>query len=91
MNPRELIQCLYRHGITIELAPDGAIAADGPDDLLTPDVVAGLRAQRAELIDALQVMRDEYEERAAIIEYVSNWPRDAAERAARREVYEGRP
>lgn len=88
MNARDVIIAAHRAGVHINLVK-GVVTVDGPETVLTDEALAWLRAQKDELRTMLAIMRDEAEERAAILEFECDWPRDAAERCAVREVYWG--
>ena len=85
----------------VRIAADGeGLCYDGPPGAVTPELLAGLRAEKAglmlvatgswrvELDGWPEDLRDEWAERAAIREFDGLQPRDLAERAAYLEVRE---
>lgn len=57
-------------------APDGGLTIDAPRDTLTPDLLEQLRFHKEALRDSV----DQFEERAAIIEFDAGLSRSEAER-----------
>jgi hypothetical protein len=66
------------HGIRLALADGVGLEIDAPEDALTPDLLARLKAHKVELVASIE----RFEERAAIMEFDGGLGRHAAERWA---------
>ena len=66
------------YGIRLIPVGDGSLTIDAPQDALTPDLLARLKAHKAELLDFVERI----EERAAIMEFDGGLNRQQAERLA---------
>ncbi len=79
---RKLFDDLKSLGVVVSIAPDGRLSVDGPELVMTDDLLDRVRADR----DDLLAMVERFEERSAIAEHDGGLSRDDAERLARAEV-----
>lgn len=79
---RKLFDDLKSLGVVVSIAPDGRLSVDGPEPVITDDLLDRVRADR----DGLLALVELFEERAAIAEHDGGLDRVDAERAAWAEV-----
>jgi len=90
MSPADLVRTLERRGILLEPTPRGTLAVE-PVDLVSPEEIEALRAAKAEVLALLHerldaslgAEREDFEERAAIMEFDAGLQRPEAEQGAR--------
>ncbi len=81
---RKLFDDLKSKGVVVSIAPDGRLSVDGPELVMTDDLLDRVRADR----DGLLALVELFEERAAIVEHDGGLSRDDAERLAWSDVVE---
>jgi hypothetical protein len=77
-----LTECKSR-GIQLTLADDCGLTIDAPQDALTPNLLARLKAHKADVLDAIE----RFDERAAIMEFDAGLSRHEAERLTWKECF----
>jgi hypothetical protein len=78
MSAQHLFCDLRSMGVELSIDADGRLSFDGPDDVLTDDLLSEMRAHR----DGLLVVVESFTERAAIAQYDGGLSRAEAERMA---------
>ena len=73
-----LLQQLHTLGVVLAPYPDGTLGSKAPNGVLTPELLAAMRQQKAELY----ALVEDWSERAAIAEYCGGLPRPEAEQLA---------